>query len=67
MARALSAYLQDVLGAWKSIEDVINDTSLDEYRNKQAVGSAVERSTSLRRSRTSEQLKLLIEPFQLHL
>jgi uncharacterized protein with HEPN domain len=43
MARDLSAYLQDVLDACNSIEDVMSGISLDEYRNKRAVRSAVER------------------------
>jgi uncharacterized protein with HEPN domain len=43
MARDLSAYLQDVLDACNSIEDVVSGISLDEYRNKRAVRSAVER------------------------
>jgi len=67
MARYPSAYLQDVLEACKSIEDVMNGISLDECRNEQAVRSAVERLTSLRRSRTSEQLRFFFEYFQLHL
>jgi uncharacterized protein with HEPN domain len=43
MARDLSAYLQDVLDACNSIEDVMSGISLDEYRSKRAVRSAVER------------------------
>lgn len=43
MARDLSAYLQDVLEACNSIEDIMTGVSLDEYRSKRAVRSAVER------------------------
>jgi len=43
MARDLSAYLQDVFDACNSIEDVMSGISLDEYRSKRAVRSAVER------------------------
>jgi uncharacterized protein with HEPN domain len=43
MARDVSAYLQDVLDACNSIEDVMSGVSLDEYRSKRAVRSAVER------------------------
>ena len=43
MARDLSAYLQDVLDACNSIEDVMSGITLDEYRSKRAVRSAVER------------------------
>ena len=43
MARDLSAYLQDVLEACNSIEDVMSGVSLEEYRSKSAVRSAVER------------------------
>ena len=43
MARDLSAYLQDIFEACNSIEDVMSGVSLDEYRNKRAVRSAVER------------------------
>ena len=43
MARDLSAYLQDILAACNSIEYVISGVSLDEYRSKRAVRSAVER------------------------
>lgn len=43
MARDLSAYLQDILDACNSIEDVMSGITLDEYRSKRAVGSAVER------------------------
>jgi uncharacterized protein with HEPN domain len=43
MARDLSAYLQDVLEACKSIEDVMSGVSLQEYRGKRSVRSAVER------------------------
>jgi uncharacterized protein with HEPN domain len=43
MARDLSAYLQDVLEACKSIEDVMSGVSLEEYRGKRSVRSAVER------------------------
>ncbi|MFM7361593.1 MAG: hypothetical protein ACKO8I_07795, partial [Cyanobacteriota bacterium] len=53
-------YLQDVFEAFKSIDDVMNCISMDEYRNKRAVSSAVERSTSLRRSRSSEQLRFFL-------
>jgi hypothetical protein len=45
----------------------MNGISLDEYRNERAVRYAVERLTSLRRSRTSEQLRFFFEYFQLHL
>lgn len=43
MARDLSAYLQDILEACESIEDVMSGVSLEEYRSKRAVRSAVER------------------------
>jgi len=43
MARDLSAYLQDILEACNSIEDVMSGVSLEEYRSKRAVRSAVER------------------------
>ena len=43
MARDPSAYLQDIYEACNSIEDVMSGVSLDEYRNKRAVRSAVER------------------------
>jgi uncharacterized protein with HEPN domain len=43
MARDLSAYLQDVLEACTAIEDVMSCVSLEEYRHKRAVRSAVER------------------------
>ena len=43
MARDLSAYLQDILEACNSIQDVMSDVSLEEYRRKGAVRSAVER------------------------
>jgi uncharacterized protein with HEPN domain len=43
MARDLSSYLQVILEACNSIQDVMNDVSLDEYRSKRAVRSAVER------------------------
>ena len=43
MARDVSAYLQDVLEACNSIEDVMRGISLDEYRSKRSVRSAVER------------------------
>jgi uncharacterized protein with HEPN domain len=43
MARDLSAYLQDILEACISIEDVMSGVSLEEYRSKRAVRSAVER------------------------
>lgn len=43
MARDISAYLQDVFDACNSIQDVMNGISLDDYRRKRAVRSAVER------------------------
>jgi uncharacterized protein with HEPN domain len=43
MARDASAYLQDVLEACTAIEDVISGVSLEDYRNRRAVRSAVER------------------------
>ena len=43
MARDISAYLQDVLEACIAIEDVMSGVSVEEYRNKRAVRSAVER------------------------
>ena len=43
MARDVSAYLQDVLEACNSIENVMRGISLDEYRSKRSVRSAVER------------------------
>ncbi|MFN9631371.1 MAG: DUF86 domain-containing protein [Cyanobacteriota bacterium] len=47
MARDLSAYLQDILDACNSIEDVMSGITLDEYRSKCAVRSAVEREFSI--------------------
>jgi len=60
MARDLSAYLQDVLEACKSIEDVMSGVSLQEYRGKRSVRSAVEREfiiigEALRRVRTLDE------------
>jgi uncharacterized protein with HEPN domain len=43
MARDLSAYLQDIREACNSTEDVMSGVSLEEYRSKRAVRSAVER------------------------
>lgn len=43
MARDVSAYLQDVLEACIAIEHVMSGVSVEEYRNKRAVRSAVER------------------------
>lgn len=43
MARDVSAYFQDALEACNSIEDVMRGISLDEYRSKRSVRSAVER------------------------
>ena len=43
MVRDLSAYLQDILEACNSIEGVMSDVSLEEYRSKRAVRSDVER------------------------
>ncbi|AFY29484.1 HepT-like ribonuclease domain-containing protein [Cyanobium gracile] len=43
MARDVSAYLQDVLEACIAIEDVMSGVSVEEYRSKRAVRSAVER------------------------
>jgi uncharacterized protein with HEPN domain len=43
MARDLSAYLQDIFEACNSIDDVMSGVSLEEYRSKRAVRSAVER------------------------
>jgi uncharacterized protein with HEPN domain len=43
MARDVSAYFQDVLEACTAIEDVMSGVSVEEYRNKRAVRSAVER------------------------
>jgi uncharacterized protein with HEPN domain len=43
MARDLSAYLRDILDACTAIEDVMSGISLEEYRSKRAVRSAVER------------------------
>jgi len=34
MARDLSAYLQDILEACNSIQDVMSEVSLEEYRSK---------------------------------
>ena len=60
MARDLSAYLQDVIEACNSIEDVMSGVSLERYRNKRAVRSAVEREfiiigEALRRDRTLDE------------
>jgi uncharacterized protein with HEPN domain len=43
MARDVSAYLQDVLDACTAIEDVMRGVSLEDYRDRRAVRSAVER------------------------
>ncbi|WP_186698285.1 DUF86 domain-containing protein [Cyanobium sp. NS01] len=43
MARDLSAYLQDVLDACNSIQDVMSGVSLEDYRSTRAMRSAVER------------------------
>ena len=43
MARNVSAYLQDALEACTAIEDVMSGVSVEEYRTKRAVRSAVER------------------------
>jgi uncharacterized protein with HEPN domain len=43
MARDLSAYLQDVLEACNAIEDVMGGVTLDEYKTRRSVRSAVER------------------------
>ena len=43
MARDVSAYLQDVLEACTAIEDVMSGVSVEEYRIKRPVRSAVER------------------------
>ncbi|MCP9776149.1 DUF86 domain-containing protein [Cyanobium sp. WAJ14-Wanaka] len=43
MARDLSAYLQDIPDACNSTEDVMSGISLEDYRNKRAVRSAIER------------------------
>ena len=43
MGRDLSAYLQDILEACNSIQAVMSDVTLEEYRSKRAVRSAVER------------------------
>lgn len=43
MARDLSAYLQDVIEACNSIEDMMSGVSLEGCRNKRAVRSAVKR------------------------
>ena len=60
MARDLSAYLQDVIEACNSIEDVMSGVSLEGYRNKRAIRSAVEREfiiigEALRRIRTLDE------------
>jgi uncharacterized protein with HEPN domain len=47
MACDLSAYLQDILEACNSIEDVMSGVSLEEYRSKRAVRSAVEREFNI--------------------
>jgi uncharacterized protein with HEPN domain len=43
MARDLSIYLQDVIDACTSFGDAMSGVSLEEYRDKSAVRSAVER------------------------
>lgn len=43
MARDLSAYLQDILEACIAIEEVMLNVSLDDYKSRRAVRSAVER------------------------
>ncbi len=60
MARDPSAYLQDVIEACNSTEDVMSGVSLKGYRNKRAVRSAVEREfiiigEALRRIRTLDE------------
>jgi uncharacterized protein with HEPN domain len=60
MAHDLSAYLQDVIEACNSIEDVMSGVSLEGCRNKHAVRSAVEREfiiigEALRRIRTLKE------------
>jgi len=47
MARQLFAYLQDVLEACNSIEDVMSGVSLEEYRSKRAVDLLSSESSSL--------------------
>jgi len=47
MARDLSAYLQDILEACIAIEDVMQDISLEEYRNQRAVGLPLSVNSSL--------------------
>lgn len=42
MARDMSGYLQEVLEACNSIEEVMKGISLNEYRSKRSVRSAVE-------------------------
>ncbi len=60
MARDLSAYLQDVLDACNSIQDVMSGVSLEDYRSTRAVRSAVEREfiiigEALRRVRSLDE------------
>lgn len=60
MARDQSAYLQDVLDACNSIEDVMSGVSLEDYRSTRAVRSAVEREfiiigEALRRVRSLDE------------
>jgi len=43
MVRDLSAYLQDILEACNAIEDVMSGVTLDHYKNRRFVRSAVER------------------------
>jgi uncharacterized protein with HEPN domain len=43
MVRNVAAYLQDILDACVAIEEVTQGVSLDEYRNRQSIRSAVER------------------------
>ena len=43
IARDLSAYLLDIFEACNSIEDVMSGVTLEEYRSKRALRSAVER------------------------
>lgn len=47
MVRDLSAYLQDILEACNSIEGVMSDVSLEEYRSKRAVDLMLSESLSL--------------------
>jgi len=61
MARNVATYLQDIFDACVAIEEVTQGVSLDEYRNKRSIRSAVEREfiiigEALSRVRTIDEI-----------